>query len=196
MVVARNERSLQALARQFERRQVDKRYLAIAYGRLLCSPLDVDAPIGRHPRIRTRMTVSAAGRRAQNALRRASLSPRSLGFPARCSPLHGSNPSDPSTPQSREAPARRRSHVWRKSLALSSDGLSSGAEGLPPACSSCVGAVLRPPQQSTAATLPSRCSRRSPNSLAPARRQRAQPSPRRQRGRLPMSSAALLQHVR
>ncbi len=65
MVVARNEASLQGLARQFERRSVGKQYLAVAYGRLSSSPLLVDAPIGRHPRHRTRMTVAANGRSAR-----------------------------------------------------------------------------------------------------------------------------------
>ena len=69
MVVARTEAAHRALARAFAARKVDKRYLAVVYG----VPEEagvVEAPIGRHPQERKRMTVRPDGRPSRTTWRR------------------------------------------------------------------------------------------------------------------------------
>jgi 23S rRNA pseudouridine1911/1915/1917 synthase len=56
LAVAASERALSALTRQLADRTMSRRYLALAWGEL-DAPLEVDAPIGRDPRHRTRMAV-------------------------------------------------------------------------------------------------------------------------------------------
>ena len=65
MVVAKNDQAHQFLADQFKARQVEKRYLALVYGRLKEKEGTVDVPLGRDPRARTRM--STRGRRSREA---------------------------------------------------------------------------------------------------------------------------------
>ncbi len=60
LVVAANERAVTALVSQLAARTVSRRYLAIAAG-VLNEACLVDAPIGRDPRLRTRMAVLEAG---------------------------------------------------------------------------------------------------------------------------------------
>jgi 23S rRNA pseudouridine1911/1915/1917 synthase len=64
LVIAKSERSHHKIARQFQQRTVEKRYLALVFGRGLQSHGQIDAPIGRHPTHRTRMAVVRAGRPA------------------------------------------------------------------------------------------------------------------------------------
>ena len=59
IVVAKCERVHQALAEQFKRRSVVKRYLALVHGRLEDDQGRIDAALGRHPRHRTRMSTSS-----------------------------------------------------------------------------------------------------------------------------------------
>ena len=68
MVVAKSERAHTALSEAFATRDLDREYLALAWG--LPSPPagEVDAPIGRHPMDRKRMAVVA--RNGKNALTR------------------------------------------------------------------------------------------------------------------------------
>ena len=68
MVVARNESTHRALARAFASRRVDKRYLAVVHG-VPEREGAVDAPIGRHPHERKRMTVRPDGRPARTSWR-------------------------------------------------------------------------------------------------------------------------------
>ncbi len=56
MLVARTVEAHEALARQFRRREVGKEYLALVHGDVRLAGC-VDAPIGRHPRDRKRMSV-------------------------------------------------------------------------------------------------------------------------------------------
>lgn len=56
LVVAASERALASLSAQLADRSMSRRYLALASGRL-DSAFTVDAPIGRDPRMRTRMAV-------------------------------------------------------------------------------------------------------------------------------------------
>lgn len=68
MVVARSERGYQELTKAFSSRRVRKRYLAIVYGERI-DELDIDLPIGRHPRDRKRMAVRSGGRPALSRVR-------------------------------------------------------------------------------------------------------------------------------
>src|SRR2546428_12889438 len=47
-----------------ERREVQRVYAALAWGHFAKSPVDIEAPITRHPKDRKRMTVLAGGRHA------------------------------------------------------------------------------------------------------------------------------------
>ncbi len=62
LVAAKSDAAHQALGRQFAGRQVTKIYLALAAGRFPRKSGVVEAPIGRHPVHRKKMTVVPAGR--------------------------------------------------------------------------------------------------------------------------------------
>ncbi|MBI4454469.1 MAG: RluA family pseudouridine synthase [Acidobacteria bacterium] len=64
LVVAKSERVHHKLAAQFQRREVEKHYLALVFGSGLDLHGKIDAPIGRHPLHRTRMAVTRSGRHA------------------------------------------------------------------------------------------------------------------------------------
>lgn len=61
LVVARHDRAMQALTAQQRARTMLKLYLAVVEGRFKEPAGVIDAPIGRHPADRLRMTVTAAG---------------------------------------------------------------------------------------------------------------------------------------
>jgi 23S rRNA pseudouridine1911/1915/1917 synthase len=63
MVVARNPETLAALQEAVRGRHVERRYLALAGGRLASRTGTIDAPIGRASKRRTRMAVSGAASR-------------------------------------------------------------------------------------------------------------------------------------
>ncbi len=63
LVVARTLSAHQALVAALERREIHRSYEAICQG-VMTGGGEVDAPIGRHPRDRLRMTVRESGRRA------------------------------------------------------------------------------------------------------------------------------------
>jgi 23S rRNA pseudouridine1911/1915/1917 synthase len=63
LVVARNEAAQASLVRQLQARTVKRTYLALVRGVVKAAGL-VDAPIGRHPKHRTRMAVVASGKPA------------------------------------------------------------------------------------------------------------------------------------
>ena len=63
LVVARNEPAQLALVRQLQARTVKRTYLAVARGKVAAAGT-VDAPMGRHPKQRTRMAVVAGGKHA------------------------------------------------------------------------------------------------------------------------------------
>ena len=67
MVVAKHDRAHQALARQFHDREVEKEYTALVWG-LVHAGKRIDAPIGRDPNDRQKMSTRA--RRARNAVTR------------------------------------------------------------------------------------------------------------------------------
>ena len=68
MVAAKSDEAHRHLAEQFKRRQVSKRYTALVHGNLSVNEGVVDAPVGRHPVERKKM--STASRRGKAALTR------------------------------------------------------------------------------------------------------------------------------
>lgn len=70
LVVAKNGVSLEALARQFKARRVEKTYLALVYGRPATPRGAIALPIGRHPVARKKMAVNTPrGRKAESLWR-------------------------------------------------------------------------------------------------------------------------------
>jgi len=70
MVVAKHDRAHEELARQFARREVEKEYLALAWGEVMAGRR-IDAPIGRDPSNRKKMaSESARVRRTRAAVTR------------------------------------------------------------------------------------------------------------------------------
>jgi 23S rRNA pseudouridine1911/1915/1917 synthase len=61
MVVARTDAAYAGMVEKFKDRQVCKEYHAIVRGNVGLSPMTVDAPIGRHPVQRKKMTVPKTG---------------------------------------------------------------------------------------------------------------------------------------
>lgn len=65
MVVAKDERTHEALSSQFKSGQVRKTYCALVHGAMKAERGEIDLPIGRHPKERKRMAVvPSGGRRA------------------------------------------------------------------------------------------------------------------------------------
>lgn len=87
MVVAKNDRAHSKLAKQFQERKVDKRYLALVCGKVKQSSGIVRAPIGRHPVNRQKMVVLPTGR---DAITEYIVKERFEGFTlVECHPLTG-----------------------------------------------------------------------------------------------------------
>jgi 23S rRNA pseudouridine1911/1915/1917 synthase len=63
MVVARDDPTLARLQAALRRREIEREYLALVEGVPPARTGTIEAPIGRHPRIRTRMAVDGAGAR-------------------------------------------------------------------------------------------------------------------------------------
>jgi len=57
ILVAKHDRSHRYLSEQLKARHVQRRYVAIVFGRLPAAQGTIDAPIGRHPRHRQKMAV-------------------------------------------------------------------------------------------------------------------------------------------
>ena len=64
LLVAKTDLAHRRLARAIEQRRVERRYAALAWGHFAKSPVEITAPIDRHPEDRKRMTVKAGGRHA------------------------------------------------------------------------------------------------------------------------------------
>jgi 23S rRNA pseudouridine1911/1915/1917 synthase len=64
LLVAKDDATHRALARELAAHRIERRYLALAQGHLPAEAGTVDAPMGRHPRDRKRMAVAPGGRRA------------------------------------------------------------------------------------------------------------------------------------
>ena len=67
MLVARSRRAYDSLVGALARREVDRRYLTLVWGRFEAPRGVIDAPIGRSPTRRTRMAVRDEGRAARTA---------------------------------------------------------------------------------------------------------------------------------
>ncbi len=65
LIVAKTETAHKALARALGRRTVDRAYAALVWGHIP-QPVDIDAPVARHPTDRKRMAVLATGRPARS----------------------------------------------------------------------------------------------------------------------------------
>ena len=63
LVVARTEEAHRRLQAALAARQIEREYLALVEGRPPSRTGTIDAPVGRDPRVRTRMTVGGAGAR-------------------------------------------------------------------------------------------------------------------------------------
>jgi 23S rRNA pseudouridine1911/1915/1917 synthase len=57
ILVAKHDRSHRYLSEQLKARHVQRRYVAIVFGRMPAAQGTIDAPIGRHPRHRQKMAV-------------------------------------------------------------------------------------------------------------------------------------------
>jgi 23S rRNA pseudouridine1911/1915/1917 synthase len=64
LLVAKTDQAHRRLTGMIERREVRRVYAALAWGHFANSPVDIEAPITRHPKDRKRMTVLAGGRHA------------------------------------------------------------------------------------------------------------------------------------
>ncbi len=69
LVVARNERAHRRLGRMMRRREIARTYLTLVHGPTPPA-MEIDRPIGRDPRRRTRMAAVAEGRPAVTRMRR------------------------------------------------------------------------------------------------------------------------------
>jgi 23S rRNA pseudouridine1911/1915/1917 synthase len=67
MIVARSPSAYDALVAALARHDIDRRYLALVWGHLDAPRGVIDAPIGRSPTRRTRMTIRDEGRAARTA---------------------------------------------------------------------------------------------------------------------------------
>ena len=76
LVVGRTLAAVTALVRAIAAREVERRYLAIAHGTPALERWSVDAPIGRDPRVRTRMAVVASGKPARTDVERVAVADR------------------------------------------------------------------------------------------------------------------------
>ena len=98
LVVARSERGAAARCRRRSReRRIEREYLALVEGRPPARTGTIEAPIGRDPRVRTRMAVGGAGAREARThftLERA-LPEQLAAAPA---PGDGAHPPDPRAP--------------------------------------------------------------------------------------------------
>jgi 23S rRNA pseudouridine1911/1915/1917 synthase len=65
MMVAKNDRAHENLSAQIKSHSIIKRYLALVCGHLSPEKGAIEAPIGRHPKDRKRMTVVSDGRQAR-----------------------------------------------------------------------------------------------------------------------------------
>jgi 23S rRNA pseudouridine1911/1915/1917 synthase len=67
MLVGRSPRAYDTLVAALARREIDRRYLALVWGRFDAPRGIIDAPIGRSPTRRTRMAIRDEGRAARTA---------------------------------------------------------------------------------------------------------------------------------
>ena len=76
MVVGRTLAAVTALTRAIAAREVQRRYLAIAHGAPAHERWSIDAPIGRDPKVRTRMAIVGSGKPARTDVERVAVEGR------------------------------------------------------------------------------------------------------------------------
>jgi 23S rRNA pseudouridine1911/1915/1917 synthase len=69
IVVAKNNKSHEALSKQFETRTIDRRYWALAWGKVPAQ-IEIEGNIGRHPKNRKKMAITLKGREAKTIVKR------------------------------------------------------------------------------------------------------------------------------
>ncbi|HEU5260175.1 MAG TPA: RluA family pseudouridine synthase [Gemmatimonadales bacterium] len=69
LLVAKTDLAHRRLTRMIEQRKIERIYAALTWGHFAKSPVDIEAPITRHPTERKRMTVLAGGRHAVTHVR-------------------------------------------------------------------------------------------------------------------------------
>lgn len=69
MIIAKNRRAREILAKVFADREIDKRYLAVCWGNPKEDHFFIDEPIGRHKKDRKKMCVREDGRNARSEIR-------------------------------------------------------------------------------------------------------------------------------
>lgn len=69
MIIAKNRKSREILAKVFADREIDKRYIAVCWGNPKEDHFIIDQPIGRHKRDRKKMCVCEDGRHAKSEIR-------------------------------------------------------------------------------------------------------------------------------
>src|SRR3954463_11989446 len=119
MGVAKHDRSHEELARQFAQREVEKEYLALAWGEVMAGRR-IDAAIGRDPDNRKKMASESDRGGAPGAGRDAccpggTLRPRADAGPGRHP--HGPHAPDPRPPERDRASDRRRRALRRRAPA-------------------------------------------------------------------------------
>ncbi|MDQ6639665.1 MAG: RluA family pseudouridine synthase [Pseudomonadota bacterium] len=115
MVVGRTLAAVTVLTRAIAAREVRRRYLAIAHGTPAEERWSIEAPIGRHPKLRTRMAIVASGKPARTDVERVAAR---AGFAALRCTLHSGR-----THQIRV-------HLSARGLPLVGDRLYGGAPAL------------------------------------------------------------------
>jgi len=68
VVIAKNNEVHEFLSKQFSNRTIDRAYWALSYGKVP-QYLEIDAPIGRHPKERKKMAVVRNGKPSQTLVR-------------------------------------------------------------------------------------------------------------------------------
>ena len=115
MVVGRTLAAVTALTRAIAAREVQRRYLAIAHGTPAQERWSVEAPIGRDPKMRTRMAIVASGKPARTDVERVAARRR-----VRRAALHVAqrpDASDPRPPLGARPAAGRRPALRRRACA-------------------------------------------------------------------------------
>lgn len=69
VVVAKNDRVHEAISAQFSARSIDRNYWALVLGKIPAQ-LEIEAPIGRHPKDRKKMAVVKSGKSAKTSVKR------------------------------------------------------------------------------------------------------------------------------